>query len=102
RLTGVARLTGKESDRLATALDLLARAGAVARVGESGGGSPCLVIDGARGTPQAAAFAAHGDHRVAMSAAVLALVLPGSSLDDSSCVAKSWPGFWEAWNPLVL
>jgi 3-phosphoshikimate 1-carboxyvinyltransferase len=101
RLTGVARLAEKESDRLAAAVDLLARCGAAARVEPAPDGSPSLVIDGARGAPRPAAFAAHADHRVAMAAAVLALVLPRATLDDRACVAKSWPSFWEAWTPLV-
>jgi 3-phosphoshikimate 1-carboxyvinyltransferase len=102
RLTGVARLREKESDRLATAVDLLTRAGASARAGRDEAGAPVLEISGRGGEPRAAAFVAHGDHRVAMSAAVLALALPaGSTVDDPSCVAKSWPGFWEAWAPLV-
>ena len=101
-LTGVVRLREKESDRLAAAVDLLARAGAKVRAGENADGGPVLSIDGAGGVPRAAAFAAHADHRVAMSAAVLALALPaGSTLDDPACVGKSWPLFWEAWNPLV-
>ncbi len=100
RLTGVARLREKESDRLAAALDLLARAGAAAREERDRHG-PVLVVDGPTGFPRAAAFVAHGDHRVAMSAAVLALALPrGSTLDDPDVVAKSWPGFWEAWEAL--
>jgi 5-enolpyruvylshikimate-3-phosphate synthase len=37
-----------------------------------------------------------------MAAAVLALALPpGSTLDDPACIGKSWPGFWDAWTPLV-
>ncbi len=100
RLSGVARLREKESDRLAAALDLLTRAGATAREERDRHG-PVLVVDGATGFPRAAAFVAHGDHRVAMSAAVLALALPaGSTLDDPRVVAKSWPGFWEAWEAL--
>jgi len=100
RISGVARLREKESDRLAAALDLLTRAGAVAHA-EKEGHSPVLVVDGRAGKPRAAEFAAHGDHRVAMSAAVLALALPaGSTVDDPGVVAKSWPGFWEAWEAL--
>jgi len=100
RLSGVARLREKESDRLAAALDLLARAGAVAREERDAHG-PVLVVDGRTGAPRAAEFAAHGDHRVAMAAAVLALALPaGSTLDDPGAVAKSWPGFWESWEAL--
>ena len=101
RLTGVARLREKESDRLAAALDLLTRAGAAAREERDARG-PVLVVDGRAGVPRPAAFAAHADHRVAMSAAVLALTLPeGSTLDDPGVVAKSWPGFWSAWEALL-
>ncbi len=101
RLTGVLRLRDKESDRLAAALDLLTRAGAVAREERDADG-PVLVVDGRAGMPRPAAFAAHGDHRVAMSAAVLGLTLAeGSTLDHPESVAKSWPGFWETWDALV-
>ncbi len=99
RLWGVARLREKESDRLAAAVDLLTRAGAAARIDPEG---PILVIDGARGVPRPAAFEAHDDHRVAMSAAVLALVLPpGSTLDAPGVTAKSYPAFFEDWSALV-
>ncbi len=101
RLAGVARLREKESDRLAAAVDLLTRAGASARVDSGAGGVPFLSIDGSAGVPRSATFTAHADHRVAMTAAVLALALPHATLDDARCVGKSWPGFWEAWNPLV-
>ena len=100
-LTGTGRLREKESDRLAAALDLLARAGAVARE-ESPPGGPRLVIDGVGGRPRAARFDAHADHRVAMSAAVLALALPsGSTLDEPGVVAKSFPRFFDQWTALV-
>ena len=93
-LAGAARLSEKESDRLAAAVDLLGRAGAVAR-SEGEGKEVRLVIDGPAGSPRAAAFGAHGDHRVAMSAAVLALALPaGSTLDDPAAVGKSYPDFF--------
>jgi 3-phosphoshikimate 1-carboxyvinyltransferase len=102
RLTGVARLRDKESNRLEAALDLLRRAGAAPRE-EEREGSPALVVDGESGRPRAASFAAHGDHRVAMTAAVLALALPpGSTLDDPATVAKSWPRFWDTWEGLVV
>jgi len=101
RLTGALRLREKESDRLAAAVDLLTRAGAKAREEQDARG-PVLAVDGRAGVPRAAAFAAHADHRVAMSAAVLALTLPeGSTLDDPGVVVKSWPGFWEAWAALL-
>jgi len=100
-LAGARRLREKESDRLASALDLLSRAGAVAREERPAEG-PTLVIDGAAGRPRAARFDARGDHRVAMSAAVLALALPpGSTLDDPAVVAKSFPRFFEEWAALA-
>jgi 3-phosphoshikimate 1-carboxyvinyltransferase len=100
-LSGVGRLREKESDRLAAALDLLARAGASASEA-AGAGDVRLVIDGRSGAPRAGAFAAHGDHRVAMAAAVLALALPsGSTVDDPGSASKSWPRFFPAWASLV-
>lgn len=101
RLRGVARLREKESDRLATALDLLARSGAAARL-EGSASNPCLVIEGGAGAPRRADFAAADDHRVAMTAAVLALALPeGSTLDAPGVVSKSYPRFWDDWAALV-
>lgn len=101
RLRGVARLREKESDRLAAAVDLLRRAGAAARVVEDAGGS-ALVVDGQRGVARRADFAAWDDHRVAMSAALLALALPeGSTVDEPGVVSKSYPGFWSDWAGLA-
>jgi 3-phosphoshikimate 1-carboxyvinyltransferase len=38
-----------------------------------------------------------GDHRIAMAFAVLATVRPGGlRVLDPGCVAKSWPGFFDA------
>ena len=100
-LSGAGRLREKESDRLSAVLDLLSRAGSAARV-ESSGAGPRLVIDGTAGTPRRADFEAHRDHRVAMSAAILALALPpGSTIDQPGAVAKSYPRFFEEWTRLV-
>ncbi|HEV8267253.1 MAG TPA: 3-phosphoshikimate 1-carboxyvinyltransferase [Thermoanaerobaculia bacterium] len=102
RLSGVARLREKESDRLAAAIDLLTRAGAAAREERDEKGETVLSIDGTLGMPRAALFPSHGDHRVAMSAAVLGLVLPGEShVEDPEVVAKSYPGFWDDWTRLT-
>ena len=38
----------------------------------------------------------HGDHRIAMSFAVLGTVAEGGTvINDPDCVSKSYPGFWE-------
>lgn len=101
RLRGVARLREKESDRLRAALDLLDRAGAVART-EGPAGVPSLVIEGLAGRPRRADFSAADDHRVAMAAAVLALTLPaGCTIDTPDVVSKSYPRFWDDWTALV-
>jgi 3-phosphoshikimate 1-carboxyvinyltransferase len=44
---------------------------------------------------------AAGDHRVAMAMAVAALAAGPLTVDDGSCVGKSFPGFWAAWEGLV-
>ena len=42
------------------------------------------------------AFATRGDHRMAMTAATLAVLARATvTLDDAECVAKSFPGFWD-------
>ena len=101
RLRGAARLRAKESDRLSAALDLLERSGAAARA-EGTADDPTLAIEGPRGRPRRAGFVAMDDHRVAMTAAVLALTLPeGCTLDTPEVVSKSYPRFWDDWTGLV-
>ena len=36
----------------------------------------------------------HGDHRIAMSCALVGLRRPGVVIDHPEVVAKSYPGFW--------
>jgi len=52
-----------------------------------------LVIDGNR--PRGAEIETYDDHRIAMSFAILGLVIPGIKIRDGNCVNKSFPGFWE-------
>ena len=85
-----AELRVKESDRLA----VMARA-------LQDFGCPCeelpdgMIIDGG-GPLRAARVESHGDHRIAMSAALLGLVAEGTTVvDDVECVETSFPGFPE-------
>lgn len=94
RLTGLATLRHKESDRLAAMVEGLSALGA--RV-EAGSDFLELVPGGLR----SGAVRAHGDHRVAMSLALAGLVLEGVEVDDPGVVAKTWPDFWDAMNRLV-
>ena len=54
-----------------------------------------LSIRGGRAEP--AAFSSHGDHRIAMAAAVAGLCADGQTqIDDADNVATSYPGFASA------
>ena len=93
-IRNVPHLRIKESDRLhAMALEL-GRAGAVVRELPDG-----LEIDGTwhRQAPPTGAVVldGHGDHRIAMSMALVGLRRPGLSVTAPDVVAKSYPAFWE-------
>lgn len=87
---GAQELRVKESDRIATVVHNLRAIGAEAEETADG-----FVVRGSR-TPLRGAVRTHGDHRVAMAFGVLAR-LPGNDIriDDPSCVAVSYPRFWE-------
>ena len=42
-----------------------------------------------------AAVRTYGDHRMAMAFALIGLRIPGVSVDDPSCVSKSFPEFFD-------
>jgi 3-phosphoshikimate 1-carboxyvinyltransferase len=83
----------KESDRVKTTAAMLRAFGV--EVDERPDG---LAIEGAPDRPlRAARVHAHGDHRIAMAAAVAALVADGPTrIDDADNVATSYPGFVDA------
>lgn len=77
--TGTERLRLKESDRLASTASLIESVKA--------------------GRPVDAA----GDHRIAMSAAVMACFAKTPvTVDGAECVAKSYPGFWDDFERLSI
>lgn len=80
----------KESNRIAAMAAELSRTGADVRETDDG-----MVICG--GKPlHGADFLSYADHRIAMSMAVCALACDGSSsIDDPSCVAISYPTFFD-------
>lgn len=82
-----AELRVKESDRIATIAEMLAALGITAEPRADG-----LVVRGGR--PAAGIVHAHGDHRIALAAAIVANAVPGpSTVDDWSSVSVSYPGF---------
>ncbi len=97
RVRNVPHLRLKESDRLAAMASQLRAAGVPAEETSDG-----LVVPGCwAGLPPAALPAApvpidpHGDHRIAMSMALVGLRRSGLSIADPGVVAKSYPGFWD-------
>jgi len=97
-LTGLEHLKHKESDRLSVMVENLRRLGAGLTVEDTR-----IVVDAPirRDFSEPPAVTAAGDHRIAMAMAVAALSTGPVELDDPSCVAKSYPGFWKMWNTLT-
>jgi 3-phosphoshikimate 1-carboxyvinyltransferase len=94
RIAGVSRLRNKESDRAAALCEEFAALGI--EVGIEG---DTLLVRGGR--PRTATVDARGDHRIAMAAATSALRAEGPvQIEGAECVAKSYPGFFEALDTL--
>jgi 3-phosphoshikimate 1-carboxyvinyltransferase len=88
RITGVADLRNKESDRLAAIIRLMDAAAVAVEVLPNG-----IAISG--GTPRCdgAIVETHGDHRTAMAAAALAAGAGALRIDDESSIDVSFPDF---------
>ncbi len=98
RIRNVAHLRIKESDRIAAPAQELAKVGVRVEPLEDG-----LRLWGTSGRfeqTQVAQFSAHGDHRIAMSLALLECAGLSVPLDDISVVRKSFPDFWDVWRTL--
>ena len=93
---GIGFVRGKESDRIAAVVSELRRCGVEARE----------LADGFAVVPPAAPVGArvrtYDDHRIAMAFSVLGLVVPGMRIENPGCVAKTFPGFYEALEALRL
>jgi 3-phosphoshikimate 1-carboxyvinyltransferase len=88
-ITDASELRVKESDRLKTVCDELSKMGATIQETPDG-----LIIQGP--TPlKGTIVQSHGDHRLAMSLAIAALVAEGpTTIEEVDCVATSFPNFW--------
>jgi 3-phosphoshikimate 1-carboxyvinyltransferase len=87
-IRNVANIRIKETDRLAAVAAELERLGQGVTTTEDS-----LVVE-----PRALSAAivkSYSDHRMAMSFAVLGLARGGLGIEDPSCVAKTYPTFWE-------
>ncbi len=87
-IRNVAHIRHKETDRLAAVATELRRLGVVVHERDDG-----LTIE--PGTVQATAIETYDDHRMAMSFAVLGSAIPGITIRDPGCVAKTFPDFFE-------
>jgi 3-phosphoshikimate 1-carboxyvinyltransferase len=90
RIRNVAHIRHKETDRIAALAAELRKLGA--RVDEHDDG---LVI--APPSPRelrGAPISTYNDHRMAMSFALAGLRIPGVTILEPGCVAKTYPGFW--------
>lgn len=97
RISGVAHLRIKESDRLAALASELGKTGCGVETFADGlVVSPAPLPAGAR-----IAFRSYGDHRMVMAPALFALAGIATEFDNPGCVAKSFPGFWEAFGPVM-
>ena len=95
RITGAARLRLKESDRLKTTTALIRSLGGEAEEHPDG-----LVIHG-KGRLCGGSADAFNDHRIAMSAAVAAVLCAEPVIvSGAECVEKSYPAFWRDFEAL--
>jgi len=92
-IENVAHLRNKESDRLAAVAAELLKMGIDTEVTGDG-----LTVTG--GKPNGTVIETYDDHRIAMSFAVAGLKVPGVVIQDETCVAKSFPNFWEVFEGL--
>lgn len=86
-----AELRVKESDRIATMAAGLRRMGVEVEERPDG-----MTIRGGAAVRAADGLQSHGDHRIAMSLAILSLFAPEpSTIRDVACVDTSYPEFWD-------
>jgi 3-phosphoshikimate 1-carboxyvinyltransferase len=93
-IRNIAHIRVKETDRIAAVATELRRMNVDVDELDDG-----LVIRPS--TPAPATIQTYDDHRMAMSFAIAATQVPGTSIADPGCVAKTVPGFWDLLFPLL-
>jgi len=92
-ITGLSSLRVKETDRLRAIAVELPKLGV--RVEE--GRDDWTIYPPSDRQYLPAAIDTYEDHRMAMSFAIAGLKVPGVTINDPGCVAKTFPDFWERW-----
>jgi len=87
RVTGIGFIRRKETDRIAAVVSELRRCGIEAEEEADG-----FVVR--PGPPRPTSVHTYDDHRMAMSFALLGLRSPGIVIEDPTCVAKTYPGYF--------
>lgn len=93
RIRGVGFIRNKESDRIGAVADGLRAMGSMAQEEDDG-------LSITPGPLHGAPIDSRGDHRIAMSFAVLGLVVEGVHIHGPGSVAKTFPGFFAALDAL--
>lgn len=84
------RLRFKESDRIASTVNMIRDLGGIAEPTEDG-----LIITG-QSSISGGTINPENDHRIAMAAAVAASICTGDvNIPGAECAQKSYPGFWD-------
>ena len=103
-IRGVERLRHKETDRAAAIVDMLTQMGVPVQVDEDemtieGMSLPHRLLTG--NLLKGGSYTSHADHRMVMALKVAALGADGPvDIDDTACVAKSFPGFNDLFDKL--
>jgi 3-phosphoshikimate 1-carboxyvinyltransferase len=101
RLRGIAHLRGHETDRLAAlAAEITALGGLATETPDGLAIEPAALSAVSRADPDRP-WRAYADHRMATAGALLGLVVPGVTVDDIGCTAKTIPDFPARWAALV-
>ena len=104
RIRGVERLRHKETDRAAAIVDMLTQMGVPVQVDEDemtieGMALPQRLLTG--NLLKGGRYTSHADHRMVMALKVASLGADGPvDIDDTACVAKSFPGFNDLFDKL--
>jgi len=88
RVHGIGFIRGKETDRISAIVTELQRAG----IGAVDDGDGFTIHPG---RPKPAVLNTYDDHRMAMSLSLLGLKVPGIVLANPSCVAKTYPDYFD-------
>lgn len=95
-IRGAEELRVKESDRIATTVDMLRRAGA--NVSETGDG---FTVEGGKDIHRSD-HDSKSDHRIAMASVIMSMMAgSASTVVDTACVGTSFPDFTDCMNSLA-